>query len=64
MKVAIVIPDGLSATLFCTGMIRAVRHSSGHEVAVISEAGEWAARIEDLGARSIELQMHRHVSPL
>lgn len=64
MKVAIVIPDGLSATLFCTGMIRAIRAVPDAEVAVISEAGDWASRIEDLGARSIELQMHRYVSPL
>jgi len=64
MKVAIVIPDGLSATLFCTGMIRAICSVPDAEVAVISEPGDWASRIEDLGARSIELQMHRYVSPL
>ena len=57
MKVAIVIPDGLSATLFCTGMIRAICSVPDAEVAVISEPGDWASRIEDLGARSIELQM-------
>jgi N,N'-diacetylbacillosaminyl-diphospho-undecaprenol alpha-1,3-N-acetylgalactosaminyltransferase len=64
VKVAIVIPDGLSATLFCSGMIRAICRSAECEVAVISEAGESGTRIEELGARSIELRMHRYVSPL
>jgi N,N'-diacetylbacillosaminyl-diphospho-undecaprenol alpha-1,3-N-acetylgalactosaminyltransferase len=45
-------------------MIRAVRSFPDAEVAVISEAGEWASRIKDLGARSIELKIHRYVSPL
>jgi len=63
-KVAIVIPDGLSATLFCTGMIRAVRATPNHAITVISDAGKSAGRIEQLGADSIQLKMHRYVSPL
>jgi N,N'-diacetylbacillosaminyl-diphospho-undecaprenol alpha-1,3-N-acetylgalactosaminyltransferase len=64
MRVAIVIPDGLSATLFCSGMMRALCSSPDHEVAVISDTGEWGSRMEELGARSIDLKMHRYVSPL
>ncbi len=64
MKIAIVIPDGLSATLFCTGMIRAARATDGCEIAVISDAAEWEAEIERLGAKSISVPMYRFFGPL
>lgn len=63
-KVAIVIPDGLSAVLFCGGMIRAIDADRGSEVLVICDVGEAGAELEGLGARPVAIEMHRFLNPI
>lgn len=65
MKAAIVIPDGLSAMLFCKGIIATLQKNiNGIEISVLSDESGYKNDIEALGAKSVPIPMHRFVNPL
>ena len=59
MKVAVVCPDGRSVILFCRGLIVGLLEQPNTEVIVLCEAGDSGAAIEALGARCLEVPVHR-----
>ena len=65
MKVAIVVPDGLSVVLFCKGIISILKKNiKGVDVFVISDNGTYKKDIEACGVRSISVPMYRFMNPL
>lgn len=64
MKIAFVSPDGLSIVLFCKGIIRTLKSIKGAEVFILSADGVYKKEIEDLGVKSITVDMYRFFNPV
>lgn len=64
MKIAFVMPDGLSVLLFSQGILRTLKSIDGAHVAVLSSDGKYRAAIEDLGVRSIFVDNFRFFDPV
>lgn len=62
MKIALLCPDDFTVWHFYRGLINALRYNN-HDVYVISSAGEYAGKIENLGARHIPLEINRFINP-
>lgn len=63
MKIAFIIPDDLSFLTFRKGLIVALI-KLGHDVCLISTAGESVPKLEKLGARHIPANLDRFINPL
>lgn len=63
MKIAVLVPDGLSFLLFSKGLIKTLR-DAGCEVVAIPGDANYKADIEALGIRSIAVDLYRYVSPI
>lgn len=64
MKIALVCPDGLSILLFCKGIIGELKRINGAEVFIISADGVYKKDIENLGVKSISVEIYRFFNPL
>lgn len=64
MKIAIVIPNSLSALLFCKGMINNMKSVDGYDIHIICQEDIHADKLRELGVNIINLDMYRFISPI
>lgn len=64
MNIAVVCPDGLSTTLFCSEIIRGLKRLPNARVLVITDVGEYRYALELLGGEPIDVPMARFVDPI
>ena len=64
MKIALVCPDGLSILLFCKGIIRTLKSIKGAEVFILSADGIYKKNIEELGVKSVSVDIYRFANPI
>lgn len=63
MKIALVAPDDFSLLIYRKGLILSLL-KLGHEVCLISKAGEFVPQLEKLGARHISVNLGRFINPI
>ena len=63
MRVALVAPDDFSIWIFRKCLIRLLK-KRGHDVYVVSEYGEYAAKLELLGVYHVPIKIPRFISPV
>lgn len=64
MKIAIVIPNSLSALLFCKGIINNMKSVDGYDIHIICQEDIHADKLRELGVNIINLDMYRFISPI
>lgn len=63
MKIALVAPDDFSILIYRKGLILSLLQL-GHEVCLVSKAGEFVPQLEELGARHIPVKLERFINPI
>jgi len=65
MKLALVVPDDLSALLYCKGLINALKHDDSIGIFLISSPmPEYQQEVRGLGVQLTSIKMHRFFNPV
>ena len=64
MKIAFIMPDDFSITLFAKGILRALGELKGSEVTAICALGDYGGEIEALGVKTLHVDTYRFFHPL